>query len=138
MKISEMNNDQAAAALLRIAGPFASIADDEDLMPMMDEIKAMKDGGVPVNTATVRMIPKFVMFALQRHKHDLYEIIGAMTMKTAAQVAQMNILETVQVFRESYDDLASGFFTPSGDARKSGAGKSSAPSSGMDGTDGTP
>lgn len=138
MKISEMNNDQAAAALLRIAGPFASIADDEDLMPMMDEIKAMKDGGVPVNTATVRMIPKFVMFALQRHKHDLYEIIGAMTMKTAAQVAQMSILETVQVFRESYDDLASGFFTPSGDAQKSGAGKSSAPSSGTDGTDGTP
>ena len=46
--------------------------------------------------------------------------------------------ETVQVFRESYDDLASGFFTPSGDAQKSGAGKSSAPSSGTDGTDGTP
>lgn len=138
MKISEMNNDQAAAALLRIAGPFASIADDEEVMQMMDEIKAMKTGGVPVQKATLRMIPKFVTFGLSRHKNDLYEIIGALTMKKTAEVAKMNIIETIKVVQESFDDVTSSFFPFSAGLQQKSGGKLSLKSTGTDGTAGTP
>ena len=138
MKISEMNNDQAAAALLRIAGPFANIADDEELMTIWDEIKALKDSGATAQAATLKMVPKFVTFGLQRHKRDIYEIIGAMAGKTNGEVAKMNILETIKVFRENIDDLTTGFFTPSGVQTPKNAGKSSARSTGTAGTDGTP
>jgi hypothetical protein len=138
MKISEMTNDQAAEALLRISGPFASMADDEEFMVMMDEIQQLKSGGMPVGRATAKMIPKFITFALRRHKADLYEIIGAFTGKPNAQVAKMNLLETIQVFRESYDDLAASFFPSFGGVWGSSAGTSSARSSNTAGMAGTP
>lgn len=138
MKITEMTNDQAADAMLRLAGPFASFADDEEFMKMMDEIQAMKDGGMPVRTATLKMIPKFVTFGIRRHKHDLYEIIGALTLKPTAQVAKMNFMETIQTVRESWDDVTASFFPSSGAALMKSAGSSSERSTGTDGTDGTP
>lgn len=138
MKITEMTNDQAADAMLRLAGPFASFADDEEFMKMMDEIQAMKDGGMPVRTATLKMIPKFVTFGIRRHKHDLYEIIGALTLKPTAHVAKMNFMETIQTVRESWDDVTSSFFPSSGAGLTKSAGSSSERSTGTDGTDGTP
>ena len=137
VKITEMNNDQAAAALLRIAGPFASIADDEEVMAMLDQIKAMREGGVPVNQATMKMLPKFVIFGLSRHKKDIYEIIGALAMKPTTEVAKMNILETVQILRESFDEVFAGFFPSSAGRQQKSGGKSSAKSSGTVGTAGT-
>jgi hypothetical protein len=138
MKISEMTNDQATDALLRISGPFAAIADDDELMTLMDEIKAMQTGGITVQKATAQMIPKFVTFALRKHKRDLYEIVGALTMKPAAEVGRMNIMETIQTVRASYDDVMASFFPQSGNARKSKGASLSAKSSATAGTDGTP
>lgn len=136
MKISEMTNDQAAEALLRISGPFAAIADDDELMALMDEVQSMQKSGMTVNKATVKMIPKFVAFGVKKHRRDFYEIIGALTGQTEAAVSRMNFLETVRIMQESYDEVFSGFFTRSGGARKIRGGKSSVKFSATDGTDG--
>ena len=138
MKISEMTNDQATTALLRIAGPLSSIADDEEAVAMMDEIKALEKAGVRVERATARMIPKFVNYGLKKHKKDFYEIIGALAMKPTAQVGGMNILQTVQLIRDSWDDISASFFTRSGGARRSSAESSSAKSTETAGAAGTP
>ena len=136
MKISEMNNDQATAALLRICGPFERIADDEELMPMIDEIKGMKSG--TVRTGIVKMIPKVVAFAIRKHKIDMYEIVGALTMKPAAAVAKMNFKETIDAVSGSVDDILTSFFPQSANVTRSRGGRSSAASPGTAGTDSTP
>lgn len=138
MKISEMTNDQATEALLRISGPFANIADDDDAMGMLDEIQAMQAAGIPLQRATVRMIPKFVEFGLSKHKKDFYEIVGALAMKPTGVVGKMNIVQTIQLLRESWDDITASFFPQFGGARKSSAAPSSANSTTTDGEAGTP
>lgn len=116
MKISQMNNDQAADALVRIAEPVGNICDDEDFVAMLDEVSKMRDIGVIM--AVGKMLPRFVGYALKKHRHDLYEIIGALDGKPADSVGKMNFAQTVQMVQDSYDDILKGFFTRSAAAEK--------------------
>lgn len=111
MKISEMTNDQAAEALIRLAVPFGNICDDEKLVEMIDRYTKTKDE--PYIRVIGRMLPDAVAYALKEHKADLYEIIGALSNKKVAEVAKMNFIETIKVFRESYDEVLHGFFQSS-------------------------
>ena len=43
MKISEMTNDQAADALIRISAPFENICSDEEVVDALAEIKELSD-----------------------------------------------------------------------------------------------
>ena len=137
MKISEMTNDQAAEALVRIAGPFGSLADDEEMMAMFDDIKAMKVKGITLQQVTAKMIPRFVTLGIRKHKRDIYEIVGALLMKSVAEVGKMNLLETIKAVQESFDETTISFFTESGGAKKRSVRSSSAVLSSTDGTVGT-
>lgn len=137
MKISEMTNDQAAAALLRISGPASRLCDDDDMMKMLDEIRELKTGGVEVFRATARMIPKFVAFGLAKHKLDLYEIVGALMQEPTAKVGKLNFAQTVSALQESADDILQSFFPQSANVTRNRGGRSSAASRGTDGTDST-
>lgn len=111
MKISEMTNDQAANTLIRLAVPFGNICEDEEALKMIDEYKGMSKQ--PLIQTIGKMLPQLVSYLLKAHKADLYEIIGALTFKTAQQVAKMNFVETIRIVRESYDEVLSSFFTSS-------------------------
>ena len=111
MKISEMTNEQAADALIRLSVPFGNICDDEEALKMLDEYKAM--GEMPMIQTFGKLLPKFISYALKSHKDDLYEIIGALTFQTKEKVAKMNFVETIRVVRESYDEVLHSFFTSS-------------------------
>lgn len=111
MKISKMNNNQAADALVRIAGPMGRICDDEELVSMLDSFSKMKNVGLIA--AIGRMLPQFVAYALKKHREDLYEIIGSLDGKTQAEVAKMNFVETVKLVKDSYDDILKDFFISS-------------------------
>ena len=111
MKISEMTNDQATEALIRLAVPFGNICDDEKMVAMIDDFNKMKN--TPVVQTIGKMIPQVATYALKEHKNDLYEIVGALTMKTVAQVAKMNFFDTIKVLKDSYDEVLHGFFTSS-------------------------
>ncbi len=111
MKISEMNNDQAAEALIRLSVPFGNICDDEKMVEMIDKYTKSKD--IPAIRTIGKLLPDFVAYALKTHKKDLYEIIGALTEQTQEKVAKMNFMETIKVFRDSYDEVLNGFFTSS-------------------------
>jgi hypothetical protein len=122
MKISEMTNEQAAEAMIRLSGPFSNICDDEEALNLIDEMGKMKD--MPLIKAIAKALPKIVAFGLQKHKADVYEIIGALLMVSTTKVAKMNFAETVKAVRDSYDDMLASFFTQSALAEKVSAKES--------------
>lgn len=111
MKISEMTNEQAANALIRISEPISNICDNDEVVALLDEFSKMEKLGLV--RAVGRMLPKLMAFALKDHKNDIYEIIGALADKTTAEIAAMNFKETVDIARNSYDDILRDFFTSS-------------------------
>lgn len=121
MKISEMNNEQAAKALIRIAKPVSNICDDADAVKMFDELKGLDK--MPVLRAVGKMLPQFVQYALVKHKDDLFEIIGALTEKSMKEVQEMRFFDTLKVVRDSYDEVLAGFFTSSGKQTNGQEGK---------------
>ena len=122
MKISEMNNEQAAEALIRLGTPIGNICDDEKVVSLMEKFTKV-DKDLPNIRKFGRVIPEIVAFALKTHKQDVFEIVGALTFKTKADVAKMNFLETVNVFRDSYDEVLKDFFTSSMNQTKGNAEK---------------
>lgn len=108
MKISEMNNDQASAAMIRLSGAFSVLCEDDEMMKLISEL----DGKTWID-AIKGIIPRFVSFALSKHKNELYEIVGALTCSPVAEVGKMNFLGTVKTIRESWDEVASSFFSSS-------------------------
>ena len=119
MKISEMTNDQACEALIRLSQPVANIAEDENMKPFLDEIQ--EAGKKPFFAAIGSLLPKFVSIAIKDHKSDMYEIVGALTFQHTTKVAKMNFVETLKTLRESIDEDFLSFFRRSGSAmRKQG------------------
>ena len=111
MKISEMNNEQAAETLIRISAPLGNICDDENTVKIIEDFSKIKD--IPMIQAVGRMMPQVTSYVLQTHKEDLYEIVGALTFKKSAEVAKMNFVETLKVLKDSYDEVLRDFFTSS-------------------------
>lgn len=116
MKISQMSNEQAADALIRIAEPAGRICDDEELANLLETFSKMKN--VTMLRAVGKLLPQVTAIALKKHRQDLYEIIGALAQKSAQEVAQMNFKQTIQFVKDSYDDILQDFFTPSAKAEK--------------------
>lgn len=120
MKLSEMTNAQAAEAMIRLSGPFAEICDDEDAVKIVDEYKVRYNK--PRFYLLGQLLPQLVSHVLVKHRAALYEIISVLTEQPVGKIDQMNFGETVQILRDSYDDMLASFFTSSGGARKT-AGK---------------
>ena len=111
MKISEMNNDQATDAMVRISAAFGFICEDEEMLSVIDDLQKL--GETPIMQAIPKVLPKFATLAFRKHKNSLYEIIGALCQKSAKEVGKMNFKETIALVKESYDDILRDFFTSS-------------------------
>ena len=111
MKISEMNNEQATEALIRLSVPFGNICEDENTVKLLEEFKNTEE--ITNLQSLGKVLPKVVTYLLKDHKADVYEIVGVLSMKTAAQVAKMNFAETIRIIKESYDEVLVGFFQSS-------------------------
>ena len=123
MKISEMNNEQAPEAMIRLSVPFGNLCDDEKVVELINKYRDMKD--IPMIQTIGKVLPEIIMYAFKAHKTDLYEIVGALTDQTVEKVAKMNFVKTVNVLKESYDDVLKDFFTSSKARIKENAGESS-------------
>ena len=95
MKISEMSNDQAAEVLVRIAEPVSNICDDEELESLLKDFSEMNN--LSMFRAVGRLLPKVVAYALEKHKKDFYEIIGALDGRATKDVAKMPFLQTLKL-----------------------------------------
>ena len=121
MRISEMTNDRATEAMIRLSTAFSAVCEDEEMLGLVDELQNL--GSMPLIQAIPKLLPKFTTLAFMKHKNSLYEIVGALCQKTTAQVGKMNFKETVTLIKESYDDILHDFFTSSVPSqRKNGDG----------------
>ena len=120
MKISEMTNDQATETMIRLCGPFSAICDDNDMLEIIDELSAASEKNPDMKPIQqmARFLPKIVTFCFTKHKNDLYEIIGALQMVPTSMIGKMNFIETLNVIKNSYDEILAGFFTHSAAAEK--------------------
>ena len=119
MKISEMTNDQATEALIRLSAPFENICNDPDLLEVLDKIGKM--GQEPIIKVIGTLIPSFASIGLRKHKTDLYEIVGALTMTPVSKVGQANFKDTVKALQDSYDDIIRDFFTSTANLKQTAA-----------------
>lgn len=124
MKLSEMTNDQAAEVMIRIAEPIGLICDDDEAVQMIDDYK--KRYQKPLFYAVGSLIPRLIGYLMKKHKAELYEIIAAVSGKKVSEVGRMNIKETVDIVRDSYDDVMQVFFPSYANAIKRGGKKLSA------------
>lgn len=132
MKISEMTNDQATDALIRLAGPFENICNDPDLVSALEKLGGM--GKEPIIKVVGTIIPDFARIGLKKHKADLYEIVSILTMTPIKQVGKMNFKDTLKALQESYDDILRDFFTSSSTLKRIAARKLSSSLTNTDGT----
>jgi hypothetical protein len=116
MKISDMTNDQATDAMIRISAALGFICEDQEIVGLIDEMQNM--GDMPIMVAIPKILPKFTSLAFRRHKDSLYEIIGALCQKPKKDIGKMNFKETIALVKESYDDILRDFFTSSVPSQK--------------------
>lgn len=116
MKISEMTNDQAMEALIRISAPFENICNDEDVISSLDRIAGMNN--VPPIKIIGAILPMITTVGFKKHRQDLYEIVGALMMVPSSKLGNMNFKETMKVLQDSYDEMLRDFFTSSAIVRK--------------------
>jgi hypothetical protein len=110
MKISEMDNEQAANALIRIATPLGNICDDEQITGIITRYQEMEE--TPIIKVIAKFMPEIVSVAFKKHKNDLFEIVGALTLQSADKVSKMNFLQTINVIKDAINDEdMKGFFT---------------------------
>lgn len=110
MNINEMSMDQASDAMLRISNALGFILEDEEVTTLLDDL------GKSESSSPMMWIPKYLPrianAALQRHKDDVYEIIGALSQQDKKAVGKMNFLQAVALLKENWEVLT-GFFTSS-------------------------
>lgn len=108
MKISQMSTDQAADVLVRIVEPVSHIMDDERIVDLLKDVSESKN--VPYIKLFASMLPKIVSLALESHRDDLFEIVGALDNKSFSDVKNQNVLKTTSVIIESFDKELIDFF----------------------------
>ena len=108
MKISEMTNDQAADAMIRISGVATSICKDKDVQDLLVKLSESREENVI--TAIPKFLPQITALALKKHKNDLYEIISALNQISVDEVGKMSFGETVNTIKANFDTLKD-FFT---------------------------
>lgn len=116
MKISQMSTEQGANVLVRIAEPVSNIMDDSRVADILKEISGMKN--VPYIKVFASVISKVVPLALESHRDDLFEIVGALDNKSVDEVKKQNVLKTIKVIQESIDKDLIDFFGSIGGQEK--------------------
>jgi len=111
MKFSEMNNEQAADALVRLATPIGNICDDEKITNLIKEYQGI--GNMPMIKVLGKFLPQIVGVVFKTHRSDMFEIVGALTMQTKDKAAKLNFLDSVNVIKEALNDEALMSFFPS-------------------------
>ena len=102
MKISEMTMDQATDAIVRMSKPVSNIMKDSEIESILKDFMASKGKDTNLNVFA-NLLPMVVAIALETHREDLYEVIGALEQKPAAKIGKTNFLSVVKILRDSVD-----------------------------------
>lgn len=107
MKISQMTTNKAADVLLRIAEPASVIMKDSETVKMLD---GMANGSENPYQFFADNIITAVSLLLKSHREETYQIIGALSDKTAEEVSQQKITDTITDIKNCADKDLIDFF----------------------------
>ena len=111
MKISEMNTNQLAETLVRIADPIERIGKDEEMNKRLSEsIGQLRGGETTMMQYRAAMLGGMIPALLERHRADTYEILSALTGKPVKEIEQQNGLQTLREAKECLDGDLLSFF----------------------------
>lgn len=123
MKISQMTNDQAADALVRMTEPISNIMADKDAIPIMQRFFDESKSDNPLE-GIASVLMQFVPFCLKNHRKDLFTIIAALDGRDGKDMGKFSFMATLRVLRDSMDKDLLDFFKESG-VQATNAGKES-------------
>lgn len=111
MKLSQMTTDQAANILLLVTPDIGAIMQDETLIEKFTN--QTTEPGKATETG-IKIFMDLLPILLTKYRKNIYNIIGALNEKTAEEVAEQSLKETIAEITEIFndEDLLS-FFTPS-------------------------
>lgn len=112
MKISQMTTDQAADVMVRIAEPVANIMHDESVLEMLQKMMSA-DTNNPVKFIADNL-GAITAALLKARREDVYEIVAALSGKTAEEVAGQKITQTIKDIKDSWDGELVDFFGSAG------------------------
>lgn len=110
MKLSEMTTEQGVQAMTKLAGPVGNITSDEEFFQMLQDF-ASKAGDTSPISLIDEVCKRLIPVALVKHKADVYAIIGALTGKTAKEIAAQKLTTTIAEVKSSFDKEFLDFFT---------------------------
>lgn len=116
MKLSELSWDEATAVMVKLAGPFDEICDDDDAVALIEEYKTRYNK--PYFYAMGKLIPGLVRHLLVKHSKALVDIVSVLTEHPAKDIGKMNFSQIVGELEASYDDVLATFIKPSGKQTK--------------------
>lgn len=112
MKLSEMDTQQLAACLCKIAEPVERIGTDETVVKALRDMNGRLNDGTVMEKAAA-MIGALVPTLLGTHFDDVVVIVAAMTGKTEDGVREQNGFATIRDVKSFFDEDFAGFFRPS-------------------------
>lgn len=123
MKISDMTNEQAADVMVRISAPLGNLCDDEQITDIIKRYGELEE--MPIVKAIGQFLPEIAACAFKKHKNDLFEIVGALTLQSREKAAKMKFIETLNVIKDALnDEELTSFFTSIKGRMKQAEGKS--------------
>ena len=111
LKISDMSFKHGCDVMQRIAAPCANLCADQKL----------KD-----DVANNETLSRLLVYCLQKHNVDSYEIASALMDKTRAEIDAMKFEDVYNELVASYDGVLAGFF-PCSPVQTKSAGPESSP-----------
>lgn len=112
MKLSEMTMKQAENAAIVICDRVGRVADDPEFEKLLGTLTNGEE--MPAYKIISDVVPAFVRFFLKGHRDDLYAILGAITIKTEAELEEMRVADVIEEVKTSIDAEMLGFFGLSG------------------------
>ena len=114
MKISEMTNDQAADALVKMMPAVTNIINDKKSKELLQRLTVSE--GMSNQEVLTIILPEVLGYCLKSHKEDTYAIIAALTMKPVSHIGKMNFIQTVKEVKDSIDKDLLDFFKSAGNS----------------------
>lgn len=108
MKLSEITTDRAAEVLCELTPLIDSIITDEDLMQALSAVIGAKDAETMSVGQKMLLVSsklnKIVPILMKKRKSEMFGILGILNEKTAEEIADQGLIQTMLQIRDLMND----------------------------------
>ena len=103
MKLSQMTSDMAADVMIQIAPDIEMLANDAELGKMVSKREKTTNQGEAVKFGGL-LVMKVAVHVLKEHRQSVWNILGALQQKTAAEIAEQSVMTVFAQIVETLND----------------------------------